>query len=100
MIELVFVLVGVFGFVLSLAAILVPSDEVAVITGALSFVVWGVWSYASFSVEKGGATHEYPALALIGLTFALLGLYVVATVAPALLHPEKYREQTTDRQTR
>jgi len=100
MIELVYVMLGVFGFVLTLAAMLFPSDDVAVISGVFSFVVWGVWAYSSFAVEKGGATYEYPALAIVGLAFALFGLYVVATVAPALINPEKYRDGDNRRSQR
>jgi hypothetical protein len=100
MIELVYVMLGGFAFVLTLTALLVPNDHIAVIAGVFSFLTWGVWSYASFSVEKGGASHEYPALAIVGLAFALLGLYIVATVAPALLHPEKYQDDQPTRRPR
>ncbi len=58
-------------------------DGVAIIAGVVGFVMWGVWTFATFKIEvvDGGATltFTHPQLAILGVVLALVPGYIALT---------------------
>lgn len=58
-------------------------DTVATMAGAIGTVAWGVWIFGAFDVRVVGDSVTYtfnmPAVAILGLAFALIPFYIFLT---------------------
>jgi hypothetical protein len=95
--------VGLLAAILLRQALYTTDDNVAIMTGLLSFGAWGLFAYQSLSVEftlGGGAdpvTRRYPAMALFAVAFGVIGLYIALT-GPIAAIGTAARDLTADQQ--
>jgi len=67
------------------AAAKMPADDgIAIISGIVGFLSWGIWSFGAFNLEiatDAGSTLSYtiPSFAIFGIVLALLPGYIALT---------------------
>jgi len=93
MLQLTFLFVGVAGILATAvalstqtqAAALFPADDgIAIISGVVGFVAWGIFSYGALNVEvvtdSGGVVStSMPAVTYFGVALALIPAYIALT---------------------
>ena len=75
--------IGVVALVASGVALMTSDDGLAVMTGILGFVTWGVWVFGSLnlSVVRDATVYTYslPAVAIVGIAFAIIPGFIALT---------------------
>lgn len=75
--------VGVVALAASGVALATSDDGLAVMTGILGFVTWGVWTFGALNltVARDATVYTYslPAVAIIGIAFALIPGFIALT---------------------
>lgn len=83
MLESIWLFTGGVAAAATAAAVLTNDNGVAIVTGVLGFVAWGVWTFGSLNVEvmSNGAitTFSSPAATLLGVALALIPGYIAFT---------------------
>lgn len=75
--------VGFVALAASGLALLTSDDGMAVLTGILGFVTWGVWVFGALNLDvvrdASVYTYSLPAVAIIGVAFALIPGFIALT---------------------
>lgn len=83
MLQSAFLFVGVVALLMSGVAILTPDEGIAIVSGVVGFIAWGLIAYGSFDIRVVGDSTVYsftqPSVALFGIMMALIPGYIALT---------------------
>jgi mannitol-specific phosphotransferase system IIBC component len=84
MYETTWVFVGVVSVLATIGALLTDDNGMAILTGILGFVAWGIWTFGALNIEiitDSGVvlTKSNPAAAILGVALALIPGFIALT---------------------
>jgi hypothetical protein len=75
--------VGAIALAASGVALLTSDDNLAMITGVMGFVGWGIWTFGALNLEVARDatvyTYSLPSVAIIGIAVALIPGFIALT---------------------
>lgn len=98
MIESAWLFTGGLATLATIGALLTTDDGMAIITGVLGFISWGVWTFGTLEVivVRDAVTYSYsmPSITFVGLAFALVPAYIALTGPVEIV--ARYRKPSQD----
>lgn len=81
MLQSAWLFVGLVAILATIGALLTDDDGIAIITGALGFVTWGIFAYGALNVEVAEAPEPYvmPEVTILAVALALIPGYIALT---------------------
>lgn len=94
MLESAWLFTGLLAIIATTACVLTTDDGIAIISGVLGFIAWGVWTFGTLGVEAVGDsttfTFSMPSVTLLGVAFAMVPAYIALTGPVEIIG--RYRE--------
>lgn len=83
MLESAWLFTGALATITTLGAVLTTDDGLAILTGTLGFILWGLWAYGTIDLvvvaDTTTYTYSMPELTIVGVAVSLLPAYIALT---------------------